>query len=583
MSLSPKGCLKFFVGGVALLAIAIAFLFVTYILIPVWGWGSYDSRHGNVPITPAWALEPWVWEDDVNTADFVHELLAGYKAHDIPVRTILIDSPWSTRYNDFIVDEKRYPEPEKFFTGLQDEGYRVVLWMTCMVDSMSKDTAIEDSTDWYQEAADKGYLASDGYQMPWWKGKGGFIDYTNPDAMKWWRGMQQQVFDWGIDGWKLDGTATFFNSLLFGFLPAPYGKTHSGMMSMRTYMDHYYRDEYLHGLTQNPEFITLGRAIDGQLEYGHMYGFAPLDASATNWVGDQDHAWAAEDEGIEEAIRDILRSAKLGYNVVGSDVGGYSGGEIPPAVYIRWAQFSVFCGLFMQGGHGERRLWLRSEEELELIRVCHWLHNELVPYMYSHGVECHKGGKPLMRPTDDDYQYLFGDDFFVAPIYVDSTHRRVNLPAGEWRYFYDDKDLLEGPTVVQREFPMEEFPVYIREGAIIPMNIEREYTGIGERDWSGHVAWNCYPKDESAFTLHHADGEGETTLKISDNDTRLILSFSGRTTPHVLRIYSEAAPSSINLDGAPLSQGEKWNYIADDNRIIIKNDWYEKGEYTVNF
>ena len=186
-----------------LLLALVALIYFVYVL-PFWGIPFNQSRHGRVPLTPPWALECWLWEDDVHTADFVQELLDGYAQHDFPVRTILIDSAWSERYNDFKVDEDRYPEPAKFFRGLQERGYRVVLWMTCMVDSYSKDTKITDSQDFYDEARTNGYLAA-GAQMKWWKGKGGFIDYSNPDAMKWWRGLQQPVLDWGVDGWKLDG------------------------------------------------------------------------------------------------------------------------------------------------------------------------------------------------------------------------------------------------------------------------------------------------------------------------------------------------------------------------------------------
>ena len=104
----------------------LALVYLVYVL-PFWGIPFNQSRHGRVPLTPPWALECWLWEDDVNSEAYVKELLEGYAAYDLPVRTILIDSPWSRRNNDFKVDEARYPEPEKFFRGLHDQGYRVVL------------------------------------------------------------------------------------------------------------------------------------------------------------------------------------------------------------------------------------------------------------------------------------------------------------------------------------------------------------------------------------------------------------------------------------------------------------------------
>ena len=117
-------------------------------------------------------------------------------------------------------------------------------------------------------------------------------------------------------------------------------------------MDHYYRDEYRHGLTQNPEFVTLARAID--MLY-HTEGFAPIDAAPVSWVGDQKHTWEStgkiseEDKEntyiamdgidcIELAIRNIIASARIGYNIIGSDIAGFSGREIPPRLYIRWAK-----------------------------------------------------------------------------------------------------------------------------------------------------------------------------------------------------------------------------------------------------
>ena len=481
---------------------------------PFWGTFFNKQRHGNPPLTPPWALECWLWEDDYNTAEYVDTLLAGYAKYDIPVRTILLDSPWSLRYNDFEVDTVLYPNPKEWFGRLQNDGYRVVLWMTTMVDSYSKDTRIQQSDDWFSKAAEKGYLTGNGDQIKWWKGKGGFIDYTNPEAMLWWRGIQQTVFDYGIDGWKLDGTATL-NFKRFGPIPVFYHSTYDGINSTRRYMDHYYRDEYLHGLSQNPEFVTLSRAIDRGY---HPEGFAPIDAAPVTWVGDQRHSWKSEGdgadtvdiamdgiEGIEMAMENIINSAKVGYNIIGSDVAGFSGSVIPPRLYIRWAQFSTFCGLFLNGGHGERMLWKRSPQELEIIRRFSWLHTELIPYMYSYVVEAHNGGTLLQTPVKGKYHYLFGDNFLVAPIYKDELVNEVTLPKGKWRYFFDDSELIEGPVTFQKEFPLEEFPVYIREGAIVPMDIKRSYTEIGDESSDGFLTFLIYPAGESSFTVHHPD------------------------------------------------------------------------------
>lgn len=80
---------------------------------------------------------------------------------------------------------------------------------------------------------------------------------------------------------------------------------------------------------------------------------------------------------------------------------------------------------------------------------------------------------------------MFGDDFLVAPIYKDTKTRNILLPEGKWRYFFDDKEVLKGPMEFEKEFSMEEFPLYIKEGAIVPMHINREYTGLGDRESNG--------------------------------------------------------------------------------------------------
>ena len=572
--------------------------FYFYWALPFWGMPFNGKRHQNPVLTPPWALECWLWEDDAGTAARVDELLAGYREHDVPVRTIIIDSPWSTRYNDFQVDTIRYPQPREWFTKLQDDGYRVVLWMTSMVNSSSKDAVIKESADFYSEAKNNGYLIGDGFQTKWWKGKVGFIDYTNAEARSWWHGKQQSLFDWGIDGWKLDGTATFFSSKPFGLI-APYNKTHKGFMTTRGYMDHYYRQEYFHGLSQNPEFVTLARSID--TPWLHPEGFAPFDAAPVLWVGDQQHTWQTGEtlsravtpdkdlmrevnQGIEEAIRYILQSAEVGYNIIGSDIAGFSGSTIPPRLYIRWAQFSAFCGLFMNGGHGERALWKRSKEELEIIRTFSWLHTELVPYMYSYVVEYSRGAKkPLMRPIKGQYHYMFGENVLVAPIYQDTTLRTVELPRGTWRYFFDDRETIQGPVQLVREYPLHEYPVYIREGTILPMHISRAYSGLGDETSSDYITFLIYPFQNSRFVIHHPDTSGSTTISTTLQNNELQIIMQGVQRAHILRIASNNRPKQVQRGVSILRENVDWSFDVEKRKLVITAKCQCNGDYRITF
>jgi alpha-glucosidase (family GH31 glycosyl hydrolase) len=566
----------------AITTAALLMVFYFYIAYPLWGLFFNAQRHTNPPLTPSWALECWIWDNDSNNVAKVDSLLDGYKKYDIPVRTVNIDSPWSMRFNDYQIDTIRYPHPKEWFAERKSEGYRIVMWMTTMVNSRNKDTRIVNSEEWFNEAKSKGYLTGDGQQNRWWKGEGGFIDYSNPEAMKWWRGMQQTVFDYGIDGWKLDDTATL-SWYMAGPIPFLYRSTFSGLMTLRTYMDHFYRDEYRYGLSKNPEFITLGRSIDQNF---HPEGFAPLDAAPVTWVGDQKHIWNTKEKlvddgnkkkdlivtgigGFEMAIQNILAAAKLRYNVIGSDVGGFSGSIIPSRLYIRWAEFSAFCGLFLNGGHGERALWKRTPLELEVIRKFSWLHTELVPYMYSYVVTGHDGGRVLQKPVDGKYHYLFGDDFLVAPIFQDDLNNKVTLPKGKWRYFFNDNEVFEGGTSFEKSFPLEEFPVFIREGAIVPLNIQRSYTGLGNETNTGKNTWLIYPGMDNAFTLYHPDKIGSTTLMMRNLPNQLEITVKDAKKPSVYTIRMENQPAKVLFDEVELNNSTDYQFDNQKHRLTV--------------
>ena len=404
--------------------------------------------------------------------------------------------------------------------------------------------------------------------------------------------MQDRALRLGVDGWKLDGAATLFGFRYLG-IPFFYGRAYSGVITTRRYMDLYYRLEYEYGRSRNPEFVTLVRGIDRS--YIHPEGFAPIDAAPVVWVGDQVHAWSGKEaegeagpeviggkRGLKEAIKDILLSAKLGYCVVGTDVAGFSGKTIPPRLYIRWAQFATFCGLFLNGGHGERRLWLRSQQELEIIRKFSWLHTELVPYMYSYVVQCHRGGEPLQRPLGRDFQYMFGDYLLVAPIFRDVEQWTVRLPKGRWYYFFNDSLVFDGPQEVTMSVPLDQYPVFVRGGAIVPVAVQRPYTGLGDEESAGFTTLLIYPEGVSEFQLALPDGKGEITIQVRETQGELAIDLNGARVPHILRVHLDHPPRSVFLDGEELPAGVRWRYDSAHCKLIVRTPQYDRGEYRVS-
>lgn len=122
-----------------------------------------------------------------------------------------VDSGWSTGYNDFFFDPKKYLKIDlkkkkeiDFFLSLfrfwnasemiqqvHALNSRIIFWTTAMVNVDSPN---------YKYGLDNKFYLNDGYQINWWKGTGSFIDYTNPKALDWWHSMLDNVLNLGADG-----------------------------------------------------------------------------------------------------------------------------------------------------------------------------------------------------------------------------------------------------------------------------------------------------------------------------------------------------------------------------------------------
>src|SRR5436190_7348604 len=121
------------------------------------------------PITPRWALEHIVWEDSANNQISSERLVNLYLEHKMPVGAIIIDSPWSTAYNNFDWNTKRYPNSTEMIHSFNKRNVKVILWLTGCVNSTATDMPIQKHPS-FDEVVVKKYAVNNGKISPWWKG-----------------------------------------------------------------------------------------------------------------------------------------------------------------------------------------------------------------------------------------------------------------------------------------------------------------------------------------------------------------------------------------------------------------------------
>jgi alpha-glucosidase (family GH31 glycosyl hydrolase) len=444
---------------------------------------SSSIKRIEVPF-PSWVFGHVVWEDE-STTSATYDLVAGYLERGIPVDVVVIDSPWETHYNTLEFDPRLYPDAETLIADLHTQGIRILLWITSMINT---------DDPGYNDCLERGYFVASMSRVEWWKGVGGLLDYSNPEAVEWWHRRLNKAIDLGIDGWKVDMVDIYVLKRGWkgwGMFLKKNRRAHSN------YAKAYYSDFYNYTRERaGRKTVIMARPMEqilnegnfglpwwtNPLEFGPFISFASPEKSFMSWVGDQTPSF----DGLRIAIRNILRSAREGYLLIGSDIGGYRSGERSKELFIRWTQLGAFCPIMENGGAGEHRPWMFDHETLVIYRFYALLHKALLPYLYSESVEAWRDGRSLITPLPEGRdQYLLGKDILIAPIEARSGKRRVVLPAGSdwWPLFpgitSDDAEdcrmqdsslsLLAGGCSFAYAYELHEFPVFIRAGALIPL------------------------------------------------------------------------------------------------------------------
>lgn len=477
----------------------------------------FHTNAQTPPITPAWAFKHIVWEDSLNTEQGVKTLVDSYLSRNIPVEATIVDSPWSTAYNDFNWDKSKYPHPQEMITYFKQKDVKVILWLTGVVNLKGKDTSLQQS-ETYDYVCQNKLGINENEPHEWWKGFGIHVDFTNPKAVEWWNTQLDKVFVGGIYGWKVDQGEFWFGGPI---------KTSKGLMSNEVFRPYYYDAMFDYTINKKPEGIILARP------YSHQGGyFASVDKVNLGWCGDFSGAW----DGLKLQINNIYTSILRGYASPACEVAGFFGKRASKEEFVRYAQFGSMTASMINGGENgaftNHLPWYHGKDVEAIYRFCVILHDELVPYLFSTVVNSHLyGGTLLKHVSFEEESHQVGDFIFTKAI-TSTSDKMVtfHLPnEGMWCDFWTGETFLPG-TEINKKYPLNKFPLFIKKGAIIPMDIQSAITGIGNEKLKGAHSFLIYPNGMSSQLCHLPTGDGteymDCTVSYNENEGELKLKAS---------------------------------------------------------
>ncbi len=444
----------------------------------------YTALTGRTELPPRWSYGAWFSRAYYKTADEIMEVAQQLRERRIPSDVLTLDGrAWhisETRF-DFSWDLQRYPDPAGFVRSLRGLDFRLCLWEYSYLSTLNPLFNDLAARKFFMQTPEgetyiHRWLPPPNDRLIPQLQPSGLLDFTNPAAYAWFRDMHRSLFEMGVSVMKTDyGEAVPENVVGYN------GDTGRRLHNIYTllYNRCTFEASQLYG---EKDGIVWGRS-----------SWAGGQRYPVQWGGDPQGDW----EGLAESIRGGQAWGLSGGAFYAHDIGGFYGaqqsggllgsGMPEPELYIRWAQAGVMSSHTRFHGTSPREPWFFGPQAEEIVRQ--WLdwRYRLIPYLQACALEAQSTGLPVMRamalafPEDRlawqfEHQYLLGPALLVAPVIKPGGKVRFYLPAGRWYDIWEER-WLEGPQVCERQAPLEQIPVFGREGALLPLGPAVQHTG----------------------------------------------------------------------------------------------------------
>lgn len=428
---------------------------------------------GVPPLPPPWVFGPWI--DAVRGENHVCRTADALRQADIPASAIWIEDwmgSWENarrfwmRPLSHVASPELYPHLERMATRLHRQGFKLLGYFC---------PEIAEGTPLYHEAQEGNHLVRDHTGKPVdiviLGRHHGELDLTRPQTCQW---VERRVLEplehVGFDGWMAD----------FGeYLPVE-----SVLADGTTGWESHNRYPVL-WQTVHRQFWERMRPDGDYTFFARSAGLETPRLTPVMWGGDSDTDWDRAD-GLPTVVPQALSAGLTGNVFWATDIAGYMTlGLTRPStkeLYIRWTEVAALFPV-MRTHHGTARPrnwhWQRDVQTEEVFARYTRLHALLFPYFFTLAHQAHETGTPLVRPLFLEYpgatyarvntEFMLGPHLLAAPVTKPRRSRwTVLLPKGRWLDWWSGR-WYRGPAAVDVPAPLDRLPLFLREGAMLPL------------------------------------------------------------------------------------------------------------------
>ena len=488
---------------------------------------NYTTLTGKPALPPAYTFGLWLTTSFTTKYDeeTVTSFIDGMAERDIPLQVFHFDCFWMKEFNwcDFTWDKRMFPDPKAMLARLKEKKIEICVWIN---------PYIAQQSSLFDEGVKNGYFIkkTDGgvFQCDMWQPGMAIVDFTNPEACKWYKAKLRTLCEMGVDAFKTDfGERIPTADVVYSDGSDPYR-----MHNYYTYLYNKCVFEVLEEFYGKDKACLFARSatVGGQQFPVH-------------WGGD----CFSQYESMAETLRGGLSLCLSGFGYFSHDISGFEATGSPD-LYKRWSAFGLMSSHSRLHGNSSYRVpWNFDEEACDVLRHFTKLKGRLMPYLFANAVKAHEKGVPMMRAmvmeySDDpaclplDRQYMFGDNLLIAPVFNEEGTAQFYLPKGKWTDIQTG-EVLEGGNWYDKKYDYFSMGMYAKPNSIIAYgNFERNF---------------AYDYVEGAkLVIYQLEDGKNTQCKIYDKDAKLELTVMAERNGDTITVTHTASDKHFTVESA---------------------------------